>query len=192
MRVSVFIFLFSFLFLAKPSGVLASSLPWGLSFVSPVSGGDCRVTGGFGNRRHPFTGQIDNHGAYDFAGPGLQVRAAASGVVTESTSNGTCGEYVEIRHAGNVHTYYCHLARGSRRVSKGASVSAGQHIGTVGSTGRSTGPHLHWVVKMGPGFDSSRRSHIDPMGKLISQSEIGCSEGGGAPAARKNIRRGRR
>ncbi len=120
-------------------GTLQNPLPGGV-FTSP-----------FGSRTHPVTGKVHVHSAVDIAkGGGAEVVAAASGKVTavvpESADDG-CGNYVFIDHGNNISTGYCHLA--SFSVSQGDEVAAGQVIGIEGTTGTSTGVHLHFIVKKG-------------------------------------------
>jgi len=121
----------------------------------PVSG---PVTSEFGVRRHPVFGDMRQHNGVDFQAPhGASVVAADSGTVITSTYNSSYGNYVVVAHGGGVTTLYAHLS--SRSVSVGDSVSKGQQVGLVGSTGISTGPHLHFEVSVGG-------SRINPMTKL--------------------------
>ena len=111
--------------------------------MRPVSGG--RISSPFGTRRHPVFGNMRFHGGIDFAVPhGSSVFAADSGTVVISTYNASFGNYIVLSHGNGVNTLYAHLS--ARHVSVGASVSRGQVIGLVGSTGISTGPHLHFEV----------------------------------------------
>lgn len=116
------------------------TLPTGI----PV-GGDYRVTSGFGMRVDPFTGMLARHEGLDFtAASGTPIVAAAEGVVTRSGWEDTYGNIVEVTHAEGFITRYAHISK--RRVEEGQRVKRGQHIADVGSTGRSTGPHLHFEV----------------------------------------------
>ena len=111
--------------------------------LSPVAG---RVSSTFGERRDPFTGEPDFHAGLDLAAPaGTPVRAAADGTVDFSGRRGDAGNLVEIAHADGTRTRYAHLD--SMKVQAGETVRAGQVLGAVGSTGRSTGPHLHFAVE---------------------------------------------
>lgn len=111
--------------------------------LPPVAG---RVTSAYGDRVHPVTGEADFHGGIDLAAPaGTPVRAAAAGTVAFSGRRGAAGNLVEVRHGDGTSTSYAHLQ--SRRVAVGEKVAAGQVLGAVGSTGRSTGPHLHFTVE---------------------------------------------
>ncbi len=120
--------------------VWLETLPTGV----PI-GGDFRVTSGWGMRIDPFTGQLARHEGLDFtAASGTAILAAADGVVTRSGWENTYGNIVEVTHAEGFMTRYAHISQ--RRVSEGQKVKRGQHIADVGSTGRSTGPHLHYEV----------------------------------------------
>ena len=103
-----------------------------------------QVTSGYGYRSDPFTGRKRMHKGIDLAAPkGTPVKARASGVVTYAGRRGSYGKIVEIDH-GTHRTRYAHLSR--IKVRSGQSVTPDQIIGLVGSTGRSTGPHLHLEV----------------------------------------------
>jgi len=120
----------------------------GLSHVpltTPVHGSDFDVTSGFGPRVDPFTHRLAFHPGMDFAGPlGSNVCATAPGVVDFAGQRGGYGNMVEIDHGFGIRTRYGHLA--SILVKVGAKVSKGTPIGKLGSTGRSTGPHVHYEV----------------------------------------------
>ncbi len=110
-------------------------------YVLPV--GDYRLTAGFGQSGSRWS---NGHTGQDFAAPtGTAVRAVSSGVVTSAEWAGAYGWRVIIRHRDGTETWYCHL---SSFVVRGGSVRAGQVIGRVGSTGNSTGPHLHLEVRV--------------------------------------------
>jgi murein DD-endopeptidase MepM/ murein hydrolase activator NlpD len=119
----------------------------------PVGAG--RISSRFGSRRDPFLNQQGFHAGIDFAaGPGVPVRATASGNVVAAGWEGGYGNMVEIAHAGGFSTRYGHLS--SILVSLGDRVAAGDLVGRVGSTGRSTGPHLHYETrKSGRAVDPS-------------------------------------
>lgn len=122
-------------------------------FAYPVR---ARFTSGFGMRNDPFTGVRRFHNGIDLAGrPGTPIRAAMAGrVVHIETQIGNYGRFVILRHDGGFQTLYAHLDGFSVRV--GQYVSQGGQIGTMGNTGRSTGPHLHFsVIKNG--------SFVDPL-----------------------------
>lgn len=116
------------------------TLPTGL----PIDG-EFQLSSGWGLRMDPFTGQLARHEGLDFtAAEGTAIVAAADGIVTRSGWESTYGHIVEITHAEGFLTRYAHISR--RRVAEGQAVKRGQHIADVGSTGRSTGPHLHYEV----------------------------------------------
>ncbi|MFQ3622677.1 MAG: peptidoglycan DD-metalloendopeptidase family protein [Acetobacteraceae bacterium] len=104
-----------------------------------------RISSGFGMRQHPILGYSRMHRGVDFAAPlGTPVYAAGDGTVEFAGWRGDHGRTVILRHAGGVRTLYAHLSAAS--VREGARVRQGQVIGRVGSTGLSTGPHLHYEV----------------------------------------------
>ena len=112
---------------------------------TPVDG--ARLSSGFGMRRHPILGYSRMHKGVDFAAPsGTPIYAAGSGRVTSAGRNGGYGNYIQIRHSGEYSTAYAHLSRFAKGIRPGARVQQGQVIGYVGTTGRSTGPHLHYEV----------------------------------------------
>ena len=105
-----------------------------------------RFTSPFGYRRDPKTGGRRMHNGADFAAPyGTPIYAAADGVVTKAGWGSGYGRMVKVRHAFGIDTWYAHLTR--VRVSVGQRVSQGDRIGDMGSTGRSTGVHLHYEVR---------------------------------------------
>jgi murein DD-endopeptidase MepM/ murein hydrolase activator NlpD len=110
--------------------------------LQPVPG---RITSGFGMRRHPILGYLRRHAGMDFhAGYGQPIVAVTDGYVLSAGRAGGCGNAVKLQHAGGLATRYCHMSR--MAVSSGQSVRRGQVIGYVGSTGLSTGPHLHYEM----------------------------------------------
>lgn len=105
-----------------------------------------RISSGFGYRYHPVHGRRHFHGGVDYAAPtGTPVQAIGEGVVTFAANKGPNGNMVRIRHAGGYESYYLHLSR--IQVRSGQRVSQSTIIGRVGSTGRSTGPHLDFRIK---------------------------------------------
>ncbi|MCS7266757.1 MAG: M23 family metallopeptidase [Geminicoccaceae bacterium] len=105
------------------------------------------VSSGFGPRTSPFTGRPILHQGLDLAAPrGALVRAAGAGIVRRTGWDGPFGRIVEIAHEGGLVSRYAHLDR--ILVRAGTRVFAGQPIGRVGSSGRSTGPHLHFEVRL--------------------------------------------
>ena len=123
---------------------------------TPIDG--ARLSSRYGKRRHPVLGYTKMHRGVDFAAPrGTPIVAAGNGVVERAGRNGAYGKYVRIRHNGRYKTAYGHLSRFGKRIRTGKRVEQGQIIGYVGSTGRSTGPHLHYEV-----LASNRR--VNPLG----------------------------
>ncbi len=115
---------------------------------TPIQGG--RLSSGYGMRRHPVLGYNKKHTGVDFAAPrGTPILAAGDGVIERIGRFGTYGKYVRIRHNGSYSTAYAHLSRYAKGMRNGKRVRQGQVIGYVGSTGRSTGPHLHYEVLKG-------------------------------------------
>ena len=112
---------------------------------TPVDG--ARLSSGFGFRKHPISGYRKKHKGTDFAAPrGTPVMAAGNGTVERASRYGGYGKYIRIRHANGFKTAYAHLNGYAKGVKAGARVKQGQIIGYVGSTGNSTGPHLHYEV----------------------------------------------
>ena len=112
---------------------------------TPING--ARLSSGFGMRRHPILGYSRMHRGTDFAAPiGTPILAAGEGTVVRAGPFGAFGNYIRIRHANGYETAYAHMSRFARGMRAGARVRQGQVIGYVGTTGRSTGPHLHYEV----------------------------------------------
>jgi murein DD-endopeptidase MepM/ murein hydrolase activator NlpD len=112
---------------------------------TPIDG--ARLSSGFGPRRHPILGYNRMHRGVDFAAPtGTPIYAAGDGILTKAGRNGSYGNYIQIRHNDEFSTAYAHMSRFADGIKKGARVRQGQVIAYVGSTGRSTGPHLHYEV----------------------------------------------
>ena len=112
---------------------------------TPVDG--ARMSSRFGMRRHPILGYSRMHKGVDFAAPsGTPIYAAGSGRVQVAGRNGGYGNYIRIRHNSGYSTAYAHMSRFAKGMASGRRVSQGQVIGYIGTTGRSTGPHLHYEV----------------------------------------------
>lgn len=112
--------------------------------IDPVDGGT--ITSGFGYRKSPFTGKREFHAGVDIADQwGSPVKATANGVVKYAGRDGGLGNAVIINHGHGIQTRYGHLSK--IRVKSGQKVKKGQLIGAVGTTGMSTGPHLHYEVR---------------------------------------------
>ncbi|MBL6598490.1 MAG: peptidoglycan DD-metalloendopeptidase family protein [Alphaproteobacteria bacterium] len=116
---------------------------------TPING--ARLSSRFGKRRHPVLGYTKLHRGVDFAAPtGVPIMAAGDGVIEVLGRNGSYGKYIRIRHNSTYKTAYAHMSGYARGLKKGTRVRQGRVIGYVGSTGRSTGPHLHYeVIKNG-------------------------------------------
>lgn len=118
-----------------------------LLMKTPIDG--ARLSSGFGRRRHPVLGYARQHKGLDFAAPrGTPIYAAGDGVVERANRYGSFGNYVRIRHANGYKTVYAHLNGFKKGLRAGKRVRQGDVIGYVGTTGRSTGPHLHYEVHL--------------------------------------------
>lgn len=130
---------------------------------TPVQG--ARLSSKFGVRKHPILGYSKMHRGVDFAAKrGTPVMAAGDGRVTFAGRNGSFGRFIEIKHLNNFKTRYAHLYKFSKNLKKGKLVKQGDIIGYVGTSGRSTGPHLHYEVK-------HKNRTINPM-KLKLESSL--------------------
>jgi murein DD-endopeptidase MepM/ murein hydrolase activator NlpD len=142
---------------ASPTSGASALLGAPSSLVSPLADAS-DVTSDFGRRLDPITGEPAFHAGIDLAAPqGAEVRAVAAGRVVFSGERGRAGNLVEVQHGDGSVSSYAHLDR--RLVSEGAQVAAGSVLGTVGSTGRTTGPHLHFALEQGG-------AAVDPSGLL--------------------------
>ena len=113
--------------------------------ATPING--ARLSSSYGKRRHPILGYRKMHTGVDFAArTGTPILAAGSGTVEVAGRNGGYGNYIRIRHTDGYKTAYAHMSKFARGVRKGSYVTQDQVIGYVGSTGQSTGPHLHYEV----------------------------------------------
>ena len=114
---------------------------------TPIDG--ARISSRYGMRRHPILGYSRMHRGTDFAAPtGTPIYAAGAGTIESLGRNGGYGRYIRIRHVGSLKTAYAHMSRYARGLGRGSRVQQGQIIGYVGTSGRSTGPHLHYEVLM--------------------------------------------
>jgi len=112
---------------------------------TPLDG--ARLSSTYGMRKHPISGFNKMHKGIDFAAPkGTPVYAGGNGVIEKAGRNGGYGNYIRIRHNNEYKTAYAHLSGFKKGISKGVRVNQGEVIGYVGSTGRSTGPHLHYEI----------------------------------------------
>lgn len=136
----------------------------GFLLRTPIDG--ARMTSNFGLRRHPVLGYARAHQGVDFgAGHGTPILAAGDGVVVKASRWGGYGNYVQIRHSGGWETGYAHVSRYAKGIKPGAKVRQGQVIAYVGSTGLSTGPHLHYEVWQ-------RGKRVNPVGVKVPQGTV--------------------
>ena len=113
--------------------------------LKPVDRG--RLTSGYGSRYNPFSKRRQRHQGIDWAAPrGTPVRAAGDGVVVAAGRLGSYGRYLRIDHGRTIETAYAHLDRYASKLRPGRIVHQGDEVGRVGSSGRATGPHLHYEV----------------------------------------------
>jgi murein DD-endopeptidase MepM/ murein hydrolase activator NlpD len=178
---------------------------------TPIDG--ARITSGYGMRVNPILGYSAMHQGIDFGAPtGTPIFAAGNGVIEEIGWKNGYGKYIKLRHNGTYETAYAHTSKFASGLKKGSKVKQGQVIAYVGSTGRSTGPHLHFEIMVGG-------KHVNPStvktvasdklnGKalkdfkaqvaaiqkqrqeLINRAEIADQTGGAAPALDCNRQRG--
>ena len=136
---------------------------------TPING--ARLSSGYGRRKHPVLGYVKTHKGVDFAAPrGTPIMAAGIGTVERASRYGSFGKYIRIRHSDGYKTAYAHLNGYARGIKAGARVRQGQIIGYVGTTGRSTGPHLHYEVhKNGKAINPRSLSTLS--GKPLPSSE---------------------
>ncbi len=114
---------------------------------TPISG--ARLTSGFGMRRHPLLGYSKMHTGSDFGAPsGTPIRAAGSGKIYLAGRHGAYGNTVVIEHSSKYRTLYAHMSKFASGIRSGKQINQGQIIGYVGTTGRSSGPHLHYEVRI--------------------------------------------
>ena len=133
---------------------------------TPING--ARLSSSFGLRKHPILGYNKLHQGTDFAAPrGTPIMASGSGIVQRAQKYKGYGNFVAIRHNSTYVTAYGHMSKYGRGIRKGVRVNQGQIIGYVGSTGMSTGPHLHYeVIKNGKRINSQRLKL--PTGKILN------------------------
>jgi murein DD-endopeptidase MepM/ murein hydrolase activator NlpD len=116
-----------------------------IPLTTPVNGSAFERSSGFGSRFDPFSGRPAFHSGLDFSGPwGAQIAVTAPGTVVFAGNSGAYGNMVEVDHGFGIHTRYGHLS--SIKVSVGTKLEKGAIVGKLGSTGRSTGPHVHYEV----------------------------------------------
>jgi len=136
---------------------------------TPING--ARLSSAFGMRKHPIDGYNKMHRGTDFAAPlGTSIMASGSGVIKKARWCGGGGNCIKIKHNSTYETVYAHMKSFARGIKEGLRVKQGQIIGYVGSTGKSTGPHLHYeVIKNGKKINSQKLRL--PSGKILKNKE---------------------
>ena len=138
--------------------------------LTPIDG--ARLSSGYGKRRHPILGYTKMHRGLDFAAPlGTPIYSAGDGIIVERRRKGFYGKFIRVRHNSRFETAYAHLSSYKRGVVVGKRVRQGQVIGFVGSTGRSTGPHLHYEVRRNGKAVNPRRIKM-PSGIKLKGREL--------------------
>ena len=136
---------------------------------TPING--ARLSSSFGMRKHPIDGYNKMHRGTDFAAPtGTPIMASGDGVVKKAGWCGGGGNCVKIRHNSTYQTVYAHMSKFARGIKAGVRVKQGQTIGYVGSTGKSTGPHLHYEVIVNGKKVNSQKLKL-PSGKILKGKE---------------------
>ena len=132
---------------------------------TPING--ARLSSSFGMRKHPIDGFNKMHRGTDFAAPsGTPIMASGSGVITRARWCGGGGNCIKIKHNSTYVTIYAHMKNFARGIKEGVRVKQGQIIGYVGSTGKSTGPHLHYEVVINGKKVNSQKLKL-PSGKIL-------------------------
>jgi murein DD-endopeptidase MepM/ murein hydrolase activator NlpD len=136
---------------------------------TPING--ARLSSAFGMRKHPIDGFNKMHRGTDFAAPmGTPIMASGSGLITRARWCGGGGNCVKIKHNSTYETIYAHMKNFARGIKEGIRVKQGQIIGYVGSTGKSTGPHLHYEVIVNGKKVNSQKLKL-PSGKSLKGKE---------------------
>jgi murein DD-endopeptidase MepM/ murein hydrolase activator NlpD len=136
---------------------------------TPING--ARLSSAFGMRKHPIDGFNKMHRGTDFAAPmGTPIMASGSGLITRARWCGGGGNCIKIKHNSTYETIYAHMKNFSRGIKEGIRVKQGQIIGYVGSTGKSTGPHLHYEVVVNGKKVNSQKLKL-PSGKTLKGKE---------------------
>ena len=136
---------------------------------TPING--ARLSSPFGMRKHPIDGYNKMHRGTDFAAPtGTPIMASGDGVVKKAGWCGGGGNCVKIKHNSTYQTVYAHMSKFARGIKAGVRVKQGQTIGFVGSTGKSTGPHLHYEVIVNGKKVNSQKLKL-PSGKILKGDE---------------------
>jgi murein DD-endopeptidase MepM/ murein hydrolase activator NlpD len=122
---------------------------------------------GFGGRNHPLLGYTKMHTGVDWAAPlGTPIYASGNGLIDKVGWESGYGKYIRIRHSNGYETAYGHMTAFARSIQPGARVRQGQVIGYVGSTGLSTGPHLHYEILVNGRFVDPLRLRL-PRGRVL-------------------------
>ena len=138
--------------------------------LTPIDG--ARISSGYGKRRHPILGYNKMHRGVDFAAArGTPIYAGGRGVIEVAGRNGAYGRYIRIRHNSTYKTAYAHLKGYAKGIRKGRRVKQGQVIGYVGTSGRSTGPHLHYEILKNNRQMNPRRLNL-PSGRKLRKKEL--------------------
>ena len=136
---------------------------------TPING--ARLSSAFGMRKHPIDGFNKMHKGTDFAAPmGTPIMASGSGLITRARWCGGGGNCIKIKHNSTYETVYAHMKNFARGIKEGIRVKQGQIIGYVGSTGKSTGPHLHYEVVVNGKKVNSQKLKL-PSGKTLKGKE---------------------
>ena len=136
---------------------------------TPING--ARLSSPFGMRKHPIDGFNKMHRGTDFAAPmGTPIMASGDGIVKKAGWCGGGGNCVKIKHNSTYQTVYAHMSKFARGIKTGVRVKQGQTIGYVGSTGKSTGPHLHYEVIVNGKKVNSQKLKL-PSGKILKGNE---------------------
>ena len=136
---------------------------------TPING--ARLSSSFGMRKHPIDGYNKMHRGTDFAAPtGTPIMASGDGVIKKASWCGGGGNCVVIKHNSTYQTVYAHMSKFARGIKRGVRVKQGQTIGYVGSTGKSTGPHLHYEVIINGKKVNSQKLKL-PSGKILKGKE---------------------
>tara|TARA_B100001121_G_scaffold94638_1_gene83693 strand:- start:1708 stop:3000 length:1293 start_codon:yes stop_codon:yes gene_type:complete len=136
---------------------------------TPING--ARLSSPFGMRKHPIDGFNKMHRGTDFAAPmGTPIMASGNGIIKKAGWCGGGGNCVKIKHNSTYETVYAHMSKFGRGIKKGVRVKQGQIIGYVGSTGKSTGPHLHYEVIVNGKKINSQKLKL-PSGKILKGDE---------------------
>ncbi|MDA9996040.1 peptidoglycan DD-metalloendopeptidase family protein [Candidatus Pelagibacter sp.] len=136
---------------------------------TPING--ARLSSAFGMRKHPIDGFNKMHRGTDFAAPmGTPIMASGSGLITRARWCGGGGNCIKIKHNSTYETIYAHMKNFARGIKEGTRVKQGQIIGYVGSTGKSTGPHLHYEVVVNGKKVNSQKLKL-PSGKTLKGKE---------------------